>query len=178
MISICNESNREDKQMKLYKLFCIILALMLAAILSGCSTKIEARYSYNSQTDFSSLKSYAWVQEDMTTKFSTPESAKYYESTMENVLAKKGFNLNPDAPDFLIKTFNAYNYVEKYISVYGNVEFPKSMLRINFLNPSSKEVIYESAAYAIIDEKATQETKNAAIDKTVEALLIEFPPGS
>jgi hypothetical protein len=170
MISICNESSREDKQMKLYKLFCIILALTLAAILSGCSTKIEARYSYNRQTDFSSLKSYAWVQEDMTTKFSTPESAKYYE--------KKGFNLNPDAPDFLIKTFNAYNYVEKYISVYGNVEFPKSMLRINFLNPLSKEVIYESAAFAIIDEKATQETKNAAIDKTVEALLIEFPPGS
>jgi hypothetical protein len=97
---------------------------------------------------------------------------------MENMLAKKGFNLNPDAPDFLIKTFNAYNYVEKYISVYGNVEFPKSMLRINFLNPLSKEVIYESAAFAIIDEKATQETKNAAIDKTVEALLIEFPPGS
>jgi hypothetical protein len=52
------------------------------------------------------------------------------------------------------------------------------MLRINFLNPSSKEVIYESAAYAIIDKKATQQTKNAAIDKTVEALLIEFPPGS
>ena len=51
------------------------------------------------------------------------------------------------------------------------------MLRINFLNPSSKEVIFESAAYAYVDENATQESKNAVIDKAAKALLSEFPPG-
>ena len=162
--------------MKLYKLYCLILALMLAAVLSGCSAKIEARHSYNSQTDFSGLSSYAWVH-GAKASFSTPESYEHYESTMENMLAIKGFNLNPEAPNFLIKTFNIKHYVEKYTTKYDIIEFRRAMLRINFLNPSSKEVIFESAAYAYVDENATQESKNAVIDKAVKALLSEFPPG-
>lgn len=162
--------------MKLYKLYRLLLALMLAVALSGCATnKITARHTYNSQTDFSGLNSYGWVHGDQAS-FSNPESYEHYESTMDNMLATKGFNLNPGAPDFLIKTHNVKNYVEKYTHFSGNVVFPKAMLRINFLNPSSKEVIFESAATAYVDENATQESENAVIDKAVKALLSEFPP--
>ena len=154
-----------------------MLALMLAVALSGCATnKITARHTYNSQTDFSGLNSYAWVPGDHPI-FSTPESAEHYQSTMENVLATKGFNLNPEAPDFLIKTHPVKYYVEKYTHYSGNVEFPKGMLRINFLNPLSKKIIFESAATAYVDKSATQESKNAILDKAVKALLSEFPPG-
>ena len=96
---------------------------------------------------------------------------------MENKLGAKGFNLNPEAPDFLINTHYVGTYVEKYKSYAGNIEFPKTMIRINFLNAASNEVIYESAAFAYMAEDATQETKNAIIDTAVEALLDEFPPG-
>jgi hypothetical protein len=177
MISINNEFNREDKQMKLFKLYRLMLALMLAAVLSGCAiSKIEARHTYDSQMNFSGLNSYAWVQGNHA-GFTTSESAEHYKSAMENMLATKGFNLNPGAPDFLIITYPVNTYVEKYTNYNGNVEFPKAMLRINFLNPSSKEVIYESAATAYVDENATQESKNATIDKAVKGLLSEFPPG-
>ena len=163
--------------MKLFKLYRLMLALMLAAALSGCATsKIEARHTYYSHTNFSGLNSYAWVQ-GYEVAFSTSESAEYYKSTMENMLATKGFNLNPGAPDFLIKTYPVKNYVEKYTNYNGNVEFPKAMLHINFLNPSTKKVIYESAATAYVDENATQESKNAILDKAVRGLLSEFPPG-
>ena len=163
--------------MKLYKLYRLMLALMLVAALSGCAyNKIEVRHSYDSQTDFSGLNSYAWVHGDQDS-FSNSESYEHYKSTMDNMLATKGFNLNPEAPNFLIKTHNVKSYVEKYTSVHGNVEFPKAMLRINFLNPSSKEVIFESAASAYVDENATQKSENAVIDKAVKALLSEFPPG-
>jgi hypothetical protein len=177
MKSINKESNREDKQMKLFKLYRLMLALMLAAALSGCATSnITARHTYNSQTDFSGLNSYAWVQGEQA-DFSTSESAEHYKGAMENMLATKGFNLNPGAPDFLIKTHPVKYYVEKYTHYSGNVEFPKGMLRINFLNPLSKKVIYESAVTAYVDENATQESKNAIIDKAVKGLLSEFPPG-
>jgi hypothetical protein len=177
MISINNESNREDKQMKLFKLYRLMLALMLAAALSGCATSnITARHTYNSQTDFSGLNSYAWAQGNEAS-FSTSESAEHYKSAMENMLATKGFNLNPGAPDFLIKTHPVKNYVEKYTHYSGNVEFPKAMLRINFLDPLSKKIIFESAATAYFDKNATQESKNAILDKAVKALLSEFPPG-
>ena len=163
--------------MKLFKLYRLMLALMLAAALSGCATSnITARQTYNSQTDFSGLNSYAWVQGEQA-DFSTSESAEHYKGAMENMLATKGFNLNPGAPDFLIKTHPVKYYVEKYTHYSGNVEFPKGMLRINFLNPLSKKVIYESAVTAYMDENATQESKNAIIDKAVEGLLSEFPPG-
>ena len=157
------------------KLFHLMLALMLAAGLSGCYS-IEARHTYDSRTDFSGMNSYAWVPGDHPI-FSTPESAEHYQSTMENVLATKGFNLNPEAPDFLIKTHDVEDYVEKYKTFSGKVEFPKAMIRINFLDSSSNNVIYESAASAYLGENANQESKNAIIDQAVEALLSEFPPG-
>ena len=163
--------------MKLFKLYRLMLALMLAAALSGCALdNITARHTYNSQTDFSGLNSYAWAQ-GAEAVFSTSESAEHYKGAMENMLATKGFNLNPGAPDFLIKTYPVKTYVEKYTNYNGNVEFPKAMLRINFLNPSSTRVIYESAATAYVDKNATQESKNAILDKAVKALLSEFPPG-
>ena len=163
--------------MKLFKLYRLMLALMLAAVLSGCATSnITARHTYNSQTDFSGLNSYAWMQEEQAV-FSTPESAEHYKGAMENMLATKGFNLNPGAPDFLIKTHPVKNYVEKYTHYNGNVEFPKGMLRINILDPLSKKIIFESVVTAYFDKNATQESKNATLDKAVRGLLSEFPPG-
>jgi hypothetical protein len=73
---------------------------MLAAGLSGCATTtIQSRHSYDSGTDFSGLNSYAWVP-GYEAGFSTSESARHFQSTMDKTLATKGFNLNPDAPDF------------------------------------------------------------------------------
>ena len=163
--------------MKLYKLCRLILTLMLAAGLSGCAiTTIQSRHSYDSGTDFSGLNSYAWVP-GYEAGFSTSESARHFQSTMDKTLAAKGFNLNPEAPDFLIKTNRVESYVEEYKTYAGNFDVPKAMVRINLLNPSSNEVIYESAASAIFDIDANQASKNDIIDKAVEALLSDFPPG-
>jgi hypothetical protein len=180
MISINNgkkPSMKEGKQMKLYKLYRLILALILAAGLSGCATTtIQSRYSYDSRTDFSGLNSYAWVP-GYEAAFSTSEDAKHFQSTMAKTFATKGLNLNPDAPDFLIKIFRVESYVEEYKTYAGNIDVAKEMIRINFLNPSSNKVIYESVASAIVDMDANQASKNAIIDKAVEALLSDFPPG-
>jgi hypothetical protein len=174
MNSNYDDSTREDKQMKLRHL---MLALMLAAGLSGCaSTNVESRHSYDNRTDFSGFNSYAWVPENEAI-FSTPASSEHFASTMESMLATKGFTLNSGAPDFLIGTHVVQSYVEVYRTYAGNIDVPKAMVRVNFLNPSSNVVIYESAAFGQLEEDATQETKNAIIDKAVAALLSEFPPG-
>jgi hypothetical protein len=150
---------------------------MLAAGLSGCATTtIQSRHSYDSGTDFSGLNSYAWSP-GYETAFSTSESAKHFQSTMVKTLTTKGFNLNPDAPDFLIKVHTVGSYVEVYKTYAGDIEVSKEMLRINFLIPSSKKVIYESVASTIFDMNSNQASKNAILDKAVKALLSEFPPG-
>ena len=151
------------------------LVLVIAAVLSGCYS-ISARYSFDSETDFSRLNSYAWASLQEKT-FSTPESAEHYHNVMDDMLAAKGFKLNPENLDFLILTPSVKTYREGYQSLYGAVDFSKAMLRISFVNPSSKVSIYEAAAAAYINEDATQRVKNSTIDQTVEALLEEFPPG-
>ena len=159
------------------KLHQLVLITTLAASLSGCNSTIEARHSYDSETDFSSLASYDWLPVKQAI-FSTPESAEHYRSAMDNMLASKGFNPNTESPDFLIKTQRVETYREKYVSIYGLVEFPKAMIRIDLLRPSSNEVIYEGAADAYFDVDASQQKKNTTIDRAVEALLGGFPPGS
>ena len=159
------------------KLHHLMLALMFAAGMTGCaSTNIESRHSYDNRTDFSGMNSYAWAPVDEAV-FSSPESADHFHSAMDNMLATKGFNQNSGAPDFLISTRYVRAYVEVYKTYAGNIDVPKARVRVNFLNPSSNVMIYESAASAQLGEDATQETKNAIIDKAVEALLSEFPPG-
>lgn len=153
-----------------------ILVLVIAAVLSGCYS-ISARYSFDSETDFSGLNSYAWASLQEKT-FSTPESAEHYHNAMDDILTAKGFNLNPESPDFLILTPSVDTYREGYQSMaYGVVDFSKAMIRISFVVPSSKESIYEAAAAVYIDEDATQRVKNSTIDQAVEALLEQFPPG-
>ena len=96
---------------------------------------------------------------------------------MAKTLAAKGLNLDPDAPDFLIKTHRIGSYVEVYKTYAGNIDVTKEMLRVNFLNPSSNEVIYESVASVIFDMDSDQASKNDIIDEAVDALLSDFPPG-
>jgi hypothetical protein len=152
-----------------------MLTLVMVAVLSGCFS-VSARYSYDSKTDFSNLNSYAWASMEERI-FSTPESAEHYHRAMDDMLTAKGFNLNPESPDFLIVTPRVETYKEGYKTLSGPVDFSKAMLRISFINPSSKSSFYEGAAEAYLDENATQRAKNSTIDQAVEALLEDFPPG-
>lgn len=157
-----------------------IFVTLLTIALSGCggSGSIQAIHSYDSGTDFSNLSSFKWLPVELEA-FSTPEGSEHYINEMNKVLTDKGISLNSEAPDFLIKTQRREVHVKKYKSVYGNVAFRKVMVHVSFLHPTSGDVIYESTADGFFeDDNETQEKKNAAIDKAVNALLSGFPPDS
>ena len=155
----------------------LILAALLIVTLTGCSTSINARRSYDASTDFSGMTSYAWIPFE-STYFSTLESAERYQTAMDSLLAEKGFKLSSDAPDFLIGTNRVETYREKYNSIYGLVDFPKAMIRVNFLDPTTNKPIYEVAvdAYYELNDKTPQEEKNSLVDQSVEIILKDFPP--
>jgi hypothetical protein len=157
------------------RLINLALALLLAAIMSGCYS-VSARYSFDSETDFSEFTSYAWEPVEHAI-FSTSASAEHYKKSMDDSLAKKGFRLNSENPDFVIVTARVETYIEKYRSLNGNVQFPKAMLRVDFISSSSSTMLYEGAVDAYFDANSSQKVKNSTIDKAVEALLLEFPPG-
>ena len=160
------------------KIFNLILATFLFASLTGCSTSINARRSYDASTDFSSMTSYAWIPVE-SKSFSTPESAERFQTAMDSLFAEKGFTLVSDAPNFLIKTNRVETYREQYKSISGGVvDFPKAMIRVDFLDATSMLPIYEVAvdAYFELDDKTPQEEKNSLVDRSVDTILSGFPP--
>ena len=160
------------------KLSQLVLLIILAAYLPGCSTfAVEGRYSYDSATDHSALKSFALLTVDDST-FSTPEGTAHYRSAMVDALSAKGFTEDPENPDFLIETIPVATYREEYVSLYGKIDFSKSRLRVNFLNPSpGAHHVFEGVAEAFYEASWSQKEKNLVIDKAIEVLLRGFPPG-
>lgn len=160
------------------KRFHLILAALLIVSLTGCNTSIDARHSYDTSTDFSGMTSYAWIPYKPT-YFSTPESAERFKTSMDSLLAEKGFEPTSGDPDFLIDTKRVGTYHEQYKSIYGGViDVPEVMIRVNFLDPTTNQAIYEAAvdAYFELDDQTPQEEKNLLVDQSVEVILSNFPP--
>ena len=154
-----------------------ILLLMLSVGLSGCSVySVEGRYSYDSTIDYSAMKYFVLLDVD-DSAFSTPESTAHYRRVIVSALTAKGLTESRENPDFAIKTHPVGTYREEYVSIHGNVAFPKAMLRVNFLHPSSGAHVFEGVADAHFDESMSQEDKNAIIDEAVKVILTGFPPG-
>ena len=159
------------------RLFPLALAILLVAGISGCSTySVEGRYSYDSATDFSVIKSFAWKNVDEDT-FPTPENNAHFRSAMASALSAKGFTENQENPDFVIGTEPVKSYREMF-KLYegGEVEFEHKILRVNFIHPSSGTHIYEGVASAYNNPDWSQEEINAEIDEAVEVILRKFPP--
>jgi hypothetical protein len=167
----------EDESMKTFQ---FMLAVILVAGLSGCASPspsaVGGRYSYSTAVDYSVLKSFVLLPVEGGT-FSTPESTAHFRKVMVSGLSAKGFTENPTNPDFVIKTIPVASYREEYVSIHGGLlAFPKAMLRVTFVNPSSGVHIYEGAADAHFDAAWSQEDKNGIIDAAVEVILKGFPP--
>ena len=149
--------------------------IVLFACLLGCTTPVvNGRYSYESTTDFSELKSFAIVDVSEGI-FSTPESSAYFRTTMARALSAKGFTENPKNPDFLIVVPPVETYVEEYWYA-GNVRLPMALLRVNFVPASGGRNLYEAAANSYFESDWSQEDKNLILEETVKVILTKFPP--
>ena len=62
--------------------------------------------------------------------------------------------------------------------MHSVVHFPKAMIRVDFIDPTTNKPIYEVAvdAYYELDDKTTQEEKNSLVDRSVDMILSSFPP--
>lgn len=159
------------------RLIRLTLAILFVAGIAGCTLyTMEGRYSYDSTTNFSAVKSFAWrdVEEHA---LRTPENNAYFRRAMASALSAKGFTENPESPDFVIAADPIKSYKEKY-KLYdgGEVGFEQEILRVNFIDPSSGRHIYEGVASAYNNPDWSQEEINAKIVEAVEVILRQFPP--
>lgn len=153
-----------------------LLIICIFSLLTGCM-KIDARYSYDNQVDFSTLKTFAWTP-GLQESFSRKEYADLYRSTMEEQLLTKGFSLSSKDPDFLIRTLPSDKYSEVYITAYGNVEFHRGRVMIEILDAKTNEIIWEGVVRAYVSKEDNPAEVKDGIYKGVQKLLEGFPPAT
>jgi hypothetical protein len=150
--------------------------IVLFACILGCATPVvNGRYSYESSTDFSELKSFAIVDVSEGI-FSTPESSAHFRTTMTRELSAKGFTENPKNPDFWIVVPPVETYVEEYVYA-GNIRLPMGLLRVSFVPASGGgSNLYEAVANSYFESGWSQEDKNLIMEEAVKVILAKFPP--
>ena len=137
--------------------------LLAVLIIGGCAATIK--YSYDTRTGFSGLRSYAWA----------PSSSSYggADSLLETnvrvladqLLGQKGFTKVPEKSDLLI----SMNYESELGSQYG---YQLRMLTLNIYKSEQKELIWRgTASGSIYTDAASDDLKRA-----VEGILSNFPP--
>jgi len=158
--------------MRLVNLF---LMFALSGLLLGCSST-KTRTSYDTETDFSALKTYAWMP-DVDDAFPTTERAEHFVNAVDAQLESKGFKLVTDSPDVVIRVHRLVTYREEGASVYGGtVQFAKSMIRMDFLHPDTGKPMWEGVMDAYLEKDANIEEVKKQIDVGVETLFMSFPP--
>jgi Domain of unknown function (DUF4136) len=138
----------------------IFLAVL---IMGGCATTIK--YSYDTRTEFSGLKSYKWA----------PASAIYSQDPLletnvqvlaDQLLEQKGFTKVSDKPDLLISA----NYESELgLSRYS---YKIQMLTLNIYKSENKELTWRGTASGSICTDATSDD----LKRAVQGILLNFPP--
>ncbi len=157
------------------KTFITVLAFCLLGLISGCMG-VKSRSAINAETDFTALKTYAWMS-GLQEKFYNPVYADYYMDAMNSQLTSKGFKLETENPDFLIRTHHTKEHTEKTKTISSvEVEFHKGMIAMEFLDAKSGKVIYGGVAETYLSEESKPNEVKKDIDEVVENLIKGFPP--
>ena len=152
-----------------------ILTFCMVCLILGCMG-VESRTSYNVQTDFSALKSYAWMP-GLKEQFTNPMYADFYKEAMDTQLAAKGLKSVEDSPDFIIRTYPTKDHKESYKTFSsGTIDFHEGMIHMEFVDAKSGDLIWEGAAQAYLSEESKPDEVKKDVYEIVADLLKDYPP--
>jgi len=136
--------------------------------LAGCET-LQLSFDFETDTDFSALDAYAWMPvpagtlDDSEAQGDSPARA-WITDAVDAELARKGYRLDRDAPDFLI-------------SFEASLD-RQSTLSLRFMLADGQRLLWRGTAH----DKAYPARNPAAEEKRIQTavgrLLEQFPPQS
>lgn len=150
------------------------IIILVSCLVVGCA-KVETRTSYDTQADFSALKTYDWVP-GVQQSFSQPRFGDYIVEVLDKLLESKGYKKTSEQPHFHINIPQVDRYKEKYATIYGEVEMSGGRLIIQFIDPKSRLRLWEGVSTFNIPEKYSPEEVEVIIDQSVRELFRNFPP--
>jgi hypothetical protein len=174
-------------------------SLLALAFLAASCSRFVVRSHYDPQTDFASLRTFAWLPRDQAAPGDqqTPDENldRRIVADVERDLVAKGFRPAGDgAPDFLLN----YRYTTTpVLAVQGDPsyggwgewwlmtpgweaeysdDFDEGALHLAVLDPERRRVFWIGSAEARIIPSMSYDRTIARIDDAVAAMLKRFPP--
>lgn len=179
----------------------IITGVLGLFLLTACTT-LTVQTDYDTRYDFSSLKTYAWLEgkapsDDI--RVNNSLIINRVVNAVNHALQSRGYKqVDRDKADFFV---NWFGYIENKIQqetidtyyrrpgygsgswVHGgfsrtySYEYQEGTLIIDIVDSSSKQLIWRGTGRDYIGEKETPEQITARINQTVAGILKNFPPG-
>lgn len=181
----------------------LVSVLMLFA--ASCST-LEVSSNFNPKTDFSRLKTYAWLNDvdhpSSNVRVNNELVRNSVREGIEEDLAAKGFikSEQRDTADFLVTWFGAieqklkveninnfyapYGYGTLYRDPYWNSNptvtktkaYEEGSLIIDFLDPKHQALLWRGTGKDRIEAGQPPETVKRKLKESVRMILANFPP--
>jgi len=178
-----------------------LIIMSLLTVLSACKISPPVTTDYDTQYDYSKLRTYAWVLQKEPAEVTTLEDRRQI-NAIETVLNRKGFNKTKSLvkPDFLIRThtvtdkkvdvntfYDIWGYYPYYSHYYGPNYFSNTVVReyevgtlvMDIVDPVKKEVIWRgsvSSKIGIYRNRTPEERASVALNNA-NYMLASFPPG-
>ena len=174
----------------------------LLLVLASCKISPPISVDYDTQYNFSNLKSYAWIKAKDSNKVTTLDG-KRQASAIETILNRKGFTklFDSNEADFLLKTHTVTDKktdVDAFFTMWGYYpyyhpfnwphrssstvtrEYEIGTLVLDIVDRKKKEVVWRgsiSRKLGIYSNKSPEERATIAL-RNAEVLLQSFPPSN
>jgi len=178
------------------------LAFLLVFMFAGCA-KIDVQSEYGPGADFSSLKTYSWIElkdegsEKLRVK--NPRIDKWVKATADKVLEQKGYmQVTGKDSDFKIAWFGAVETkvkqesIDHFYSSYGygpvavaagetsqiegrKVEYSEGTILMDIINPQNHEMIWRGSGVAKLVKGMDESEAARYVERLVTQILKELP---
>lgn len=168
-----------------------ILACLTLLVAAACSPMVDVSDNFEPSTDFSKLKTYAWMKGASSSTLKSAGSSDLdfdtpLRAAVDKQLAAKGFTKVDKDPDVLIKyhlgtrlTVYATDFGMNYQDKVGWNETESvqdGQLTIDMVNPKSETVVWRGNAYGAVNVDPTQAMVVKNVDRAVEKIFKQYPP--
>ena len=176
--------------MKISGLFLIAL---LASAVTGCSPIYSVSFDSDGSVDLIQLSTYDWLPIPKEANINNLDEARI-KRAVNAELEAKGLRLTSNNPDFLIAadiiskeklriTQWGYPYYYSYRLYEGSwsvnaYQYEEGTFILDFLKPTSKNLIWQGSARVALDNASTPEKRNRLIKEAMQKILQNFPTPS
>jgi hypothetical protein len=173
--------------------------IAVAALLLAACSSVQVSTDYDPGTDFSVLKTYAWLPRKASTggdpRLDSTLLNERIRGAVEAQLAERGYKKTASGrADFLVAYHTAVERKMDVDTIYRGYgygpdtwgwggghetmvyQYDQGTLLLDFLDRKAHRLLWRGSASAVVSESSTPEKRTALINEAVAKLLDRFPP--